>query len=138
MSMDYTLTGEFDLYPPLNHKDLLKVDAYRWGYKDNQKIEDAIVLDIRIENVETDEGTLTKRSCSRVRPRDEGDWGFHAALEFLAKLDPERLFEGYVTSVCEEVYVDDSGRLQGVTRLEVHKGKLIHHVPSTLRWEAEK
>lgn len=122
MSMDTQMTGGFSIVPPLNHKDLLKLAS-----QDPRKFKDILKFDI----VDTDEGTLSKRSCGWVEPLYmymENSWGVSEAMELLIKLFPKHEFKGSLDCVYEDITIKDDC-IDGVYRLIVRDGVLTEIYP---------
>lgn len=124
MIMNTRMTGGFSIVPPMNHKDLLKLAS-----QDQREFKDILKFDIVENIVETDEGTLSKRSCGWIEPSyPDSSWGVPGAMELLIKLFPKHEFRGSLDCVYEDIDIKDDC-IDGVYRLIVRDGALTAIYP---------
>lgn len=143
MGMYTLMSGEIEIEPPLNHQELKKVDKANFS---------EIKVYVKVEETETDEGTLIKRQGTSVGPAHPYEqfknYNVREQLQRLVKMFPGHQFSGSILCVFEEIegvktMVPLGGTecvpyIEGIWAYEIRNGNVVALHPVISQWSEKE
>jgi len=127
--------GSIKIEPALNWFEIQQIEkgVRAAHYVDDNLVLRSLELVIDTETVHTAEGTMIKKSCSRMEAHcfDADNWYLIEEMEHVLKLFPEKKFSGVLNTINEDTDFE-KGTITGVHKIvpDNKTHKMVWHRPA--------